>query len=492
MSKTTSPVRVRFAPSPTGYLHVGSVRTVIFNWLLARHTGGTFVWRIEDTDRERLVPGVIETMRETVRWLGVEWDEGPEVGGPYGPYVQSERLSIYREHADRLLEEGRAYRCYCSPERLAELRAEQQRAGLPTGYDRRCRDLSDAERAELEASGTPSAIRFRTPLDGTTTMVDALRGPITYENASLDDFIILKSDGYPVYHFGVVVDDYLMKITHVLRGQEYLSAGAKDILLHDALGISPPVYVHLPLVLAPDRSRLSKRHGAVAALEFRDLGYVPEALFNYLALLGAAYSGDREIYSREELIELFDIDRLNPASAVFDHRKLEWMNGYYINHALTLPDLADRCLPLLRDAGLVTDETPREYVEQVVGLVKDRIKLLPEVVELTSFFFTEPSPAPDEIAGRRLTPEEALPALERARERLEAVTEWSDEPLESAMRSLAEELGMKTGALFMSLRVAITGRTVSPGLFETMRVLGRDTTLARLSRAVDALSGVAA
>ncbi|MDP9352326.1 MAG: glutamate--tRNA ligase, partial [Chloroflexota bacterium] len=364
MTNSVPPVRTRFAPSPTGLLHIGNARTAVFAWLLARHHGGQFLVRVEDTDRARYVPGAVQVMIDTLEWLGVDIDEGPELGGPYGPYVQSERKDIYTRYAEQLLAENKAYRCYCSAERLAELRAEQERQKLPTGYDRHCRYLSAEERAEREAAGEQSVIRFATPLEGTTVLHDALRGLMTYENEKAGDFVLLKSDGYPVYHFAVVIDDHLMEISHVLRGEEYISTGVRDTLLHEALGWDQPVYIHGSTILAPDRAKLAKRHGATAVLEFREMGIVPEALLNFLALLGAAYSADREVYSREELISLFDVDRMSAAPAIFDRTKLEWMNGHYINHILSLAEVTDRCLPYLERAGLLGN-APGEYVEQV-------------------------------------------------------------------------------------------------------------------------------
>lgn len=487
MSDSTSSVRVRFPPSPTGFLHVGNVRTAIFNWLLARHHGGTFILRIEDTDRARLVPGAVEGIMETLRWMGMDWDEGPEVGGTYGPYVQSERLAIYNEHASRLIVEGKAYRCYCTGERLAQLREEQQRRGEPTGYDRRCRSLTPEEREAQERAGTPSVVRFAVPIEGSVTLHDLVRGPITYQNNQIEDFIIIKSDGYPPYHFAVVVDDHLMRVTHVIRGEEYTSSGGKDVLLHDALGWSPPRYAHGSVILATDRKKLGKRHGATSLAEFRALGFLPEVLFNYLALLGAAYSGDREVYSRDELVSLFDLDRMHAAPAVFDRTKLEWMNGHYINHILSLAEVTDRCMPYLLGAELIAPDTPREYVESVIALVKERIKLLPEVIELTNFFFTEPAPDAQAIAGKKLTVEAARGAVQAACNRLAALESWDEGAMDAGLTAVAEELGMKRGTLFMPLRVAISGKTVSPGLFETMRVLGRERTLARLRHAVEIL-----
>ena len=477
------------APSPTGLLHIGNVRTAIFDWLLARHHGGQFVLRVEDTDRARLVPGSVEVMMDTLRWIGLDWDEGPEIGGPFGPYVQSERKEIYIEHAERLVAEGTAYRCYCSAERLAVLRAEQERNRQPTGYDRHCRFMGAEERAEKEASGEPSVIRFAVPLEGETHLTDVLRGVLTYRHETVQDFVMLKSDGFPTYHFAVVIDDHFMEISHVIRGPEYISTGARDTLLHQALGWQQPEYVHGSEILAPDRKRLGKRHGATAVLEFREMGFVPEALFNFLALLGAAYSADREIYSREELVSMFDVDKLHPTPAIFDRTKLEWMNGHYINHILTLSDVTDRCVPYLDRAGLLSGGESRDYLEDVISLVKDRIKLLPEVVELTDFFFREPEPSAEVIAGKKLTPEGAHHAIQTARKRLEALDEWDEAMMESRMRELAEQLDLKVGVLFAPLRVALTGKTVAPGLFETMRVLGRERTLERLTRAAETIAG---
>lgn len=492
MSSPTSSVRVRMAPSPTGYLHVGNARTAVFNWLFARHSGGTFILRVEDTDRSRFVPGAIEVMLDTLRWLGLDYDEGPEIGGPFGPYVQSERLPLYQEHAERLIGSGHAYRCYCTEERLAAVREEQQRNRQPTGYDRHCRTLTSEQQREREASGLPSVVRFAVPLEGATSFTDMVRGEVTYRNEQLNDFVMLKSDGFPTYHLAVVVDDHLMEISHIIRADEWISSTGNHILLYDAFGWTPPLYAHGSTILAPDRSRLSKRHGATAVLEFRDMGIVPEALLNYLALLGAAYSGDREVYSATELVEVFDIPRLHATPAIFDRQKLEWMNGHYINHILSMEDVTERCLPHLLEAGLVTDETPPAYLQGVIALVKERLKLLPEVVELTDFFFREPEPGAEELTGKKkLSPEEAGVALSRAEAVLSEVESWDDVATESEMeqrlRALGADLGLKTGPFFMTLRVAITGREQSPGLTETMRVLGKERTLDRLRRAADAL-----
>lgn len=489
MTDSVSPaVRTRFAPSPTGLLHIGNARTAVFAWLLARHHGGQFLLRVEDTDRNRLVPEALQVMIDTLHWLGIEYDEGPDKEGPYGPYVQSERLHLYREHAERLLAEGKAYRCYCTPERLAELRAEQERARVPTGYDRRCRYLTADERASHEAAGDPHVVRFATPLEGTTSLEDMLRGTLTYDNERVGDFVLLKSDGYPVYHFAVVIDDRLMKISHVIRGPEYLSTGARDTLLHHAFGWEQPLYVHGSEIQGSDRSRLAKRHGAAAVIEFREEGILPEALLNFLALLGAAYSADREIFSKDELVALFDVDKLHPAPAIFDRTKLEWMNGQYINHILSLSDFAARCRPYWERAGMLCPDISDEHLKKIAALIKDRVKLLSEVVELTDFFFREPNPSSQELAGKKLSVPDSHRALQAACERLGAVEHWTIAETEAAMRALAQELGLKAGDLFMPLRVAITGKTKTPPLFETMEVLGRERSLARIERAAATLA----
>uniref|UniRef100_A0A831TBK5 Glutamate--tRNA ligase n=1 Tax=Thermorudis peleae TaxID=1382356 RepID=A0A831TBK5_9BACT len=492
----TDQVRVRFAPSPTGDLHVGGARTALFNWLFARQHGGAFILRIEDTDQARLVGQSIAGIIESLRWLGLHWDEGPDVGGPYGPYVQSQRLHLYREHAQRLVLAGHAYYCFCTPERLERVRQEQRARGEPPGYDRHCRYLPEAEVEERLARGEPAVIRFKMPLEGETTIVDLLRGEITYENRLLQDLVLLKSDGFPTYHLANVVDDHYMRISHILRAEEWIPSAPLHYQLYRAFGWEMPVLCHLPLILSPDgKGKLSKRHGATGVLEFKRQGYLPEAMINYLALLGWAYDAEQEIFSLEELLEKFRLEEVNPHPARFNFEKLLWMNQYYINHILSLDDLAQRCVPLLQEAGLVPPEasdpsTPAyAYVREVVALVKDRLKLLTEVVDLTRFFFAEVEDYdPELLLARKVEPAVVLHALERVIETLREA-DFSDEgDLERRLRGLAEELGLKTGQLFMPIRVAVTGRTVSPGLFETLRVLGRERSLERLAAAREKLA----
>ena len=339
------PIRVRYAPSPTGFPHVGNIRTALFNWLFARHTGGRFIVRIEDTDTARTVPGSLEAIMDSLRWLGLDWDEGPEVGGAYGPYVQSQRLEIYRGIAEKLIKEGFAYRCYCTSERLEAMRAAQTASKQSLGYDRHCRDLSTEERAKLEASGAPSVIRFKTPLQGRTVFQDLLRGEVGFENNTIDDFVLLKSDGFPVYHLANVIDDHLMEISHVLRAEEWLSSTPKHILLYNALQYDPPQFAHMPLILGPDRSKLSKRHGAATLTEYRDQGYLQETMLNFLALLGWSLDEKTELFTRQQLIEDFSLERVSRTAGIFNKEKLDWMNGMYIR-GLPAEDLTGRYCPL--------------------------------------------------------------------------------------------------------------------------------------------------
>ena len=486
-------VRVRFAPSPTGIPHVGNIRTALFNWLFARHEGGSFVLRIEDTDQTRLDSRALEAILESLRWLGLDWDEGPEVGGPYSPYFQSQRLEHYRRAADELIAKDAAYRCYCSPERLEQVRAEQVRRKEPPRYDRRCRNLSEAERKQEEAKGVVPVVRFKTPLNGRTEFDDVVRGHVLFENETLDDFILMKSDGYPTYHLANVVDDHLMAITHVLRADEWLPSTPRHLLLYAAFGFAPPLFAHLPMILGRDRAKLSKRHGAVSLLEYRRQGYLPEAMFNFLGLLGWSLDDRTEIISREEFIRHFSLERIVKNPAIFDAEKLTWMNGVYMR-ALSQEQMADLLVERL-EAGLppaVPRPLNRDYVLRIVPLVQERVKRLDESAALTAFFFIE-GPldyAPELLLGKRFAANanDARRALETAVARLSAIDRWERDALEGVLRPLAEELGLKAGDLFMLLRVAVTGQTATPPLFETMEVLGRDRCLARLSDALRRLT----
>ena len=474
------------APSPTGLPHLGNFRTLVFNWLLARHHGGQFVLRIEDTDVARKVEGAIDAFLDAMRWLQLDWDEGPEMGGPYAPYFQSERLPIYQEHAQRLIAQGDAYYCFCSPERLTAMREEQQRRKEPPGYDRLCRNLTEAEVNARLADGVTPVIRFKVPLEGATSFHDLIHGEITFPNSAMDDFVIIKSDGYPTYHLAHLVDDHLMRISHVLRADEWISSAPRHVLLYRAFGWKPPKFAHVPQILGPDKSKLSKRHGATSVLAYRDMGYLPEAMVNYLALLGWAYDASTEIMSKQELIERFSIEKINKTGAVFDINKLDWMNGYYIRR-LIVEDLTSRLMPFLEGAGLAT-ENDRPYVEQIVPLIQERLKKLGEAAELADFFFAGALEYDSRLlVAKGLTPQASLAALRVARERVAVLPNWDRASLEEAVRPLAGELGMKTGQLFGILRVAATGRTAAPPLFETMEVLGRERVMARLGEAEERL-----
>jgi glutamyl-tRNA synthetase len=488
---TNNPIRVRMAPSPTGDLHVGGARTALFTWLFARHHGGEFILRIEDTDRKRFVDESMQGIFEALHWLELDWDEGPDIGGPFAPYVQSERLDLYQERADWLVEHGHAYPCFCSPERLNEVRAAQRARNEPPGYDRHCRNLTPEQIAESLAQGIKPVIRLKMPLEGTTSLHDLLRGMITWENRLLEDAVIMKSDGYPTYHLAVVIDDHLMEISHVTRGEEWLPSSPLHIQLYEAFGWEPPIFAHPSVILKPDgKGKLSKRDGAVGVLEYKRNGYLPEALDNYLALLGWS-SGDQEIFTREELIEKFDLVDVNPSPSRFSFEKLLWMNQYYINHILTLEDLTARCIPYLQEAGLVTDaasdpaSAEHAYVESVIALLKDRIKVLTEVADLTSFFFGAETEdyEPKLLVRKKTEPQAIAQALERVGTTLAAADLDDEEATQASLRTLGAELGLSASQLFMAIRVAVTGRTVSPGLFETMRVLGKERSLARIETA---------
>lgn len=493
-------VRVRFAPSPTGQLHIGTLRTTLFTWLYARHCGGDFILRIEDTDRRRVVEGSLESILESLRWVGLDWDEGPEVGGPFGPYFQSERLPLYQEHVRWLIDHGHAYECFCSPERLEKVRTEQRERHEPPGYDRHCRNLTDEQIAEYRAQGITPVVRFKMPETGVTVVPDLLRGNISFENRLLEDPVILKSDGYPTYHLAAMVDDHVMEISHIMRSEEWIPSAPLHWRIFEAFGWEPPIFVHLPVVLNPDgKGKLSKRHGAVSTLDYRNNGYLPEAILNYLALLGWS-NGDREIFDRQEMIERFELSDVNPHPARFNFDKLLWTNQYYINHIISLDELAARCVPFLQEAGLVgeaaSDPTSSDfaYVREVVALLKDRMKTLAEAPALTSFFFTQDVEdyPPADLVPKKTEPASILTALGRARDALTELDFDDEEAVQTALRSLADELGLKPGQLFMPIRVAVTGRTVSPGLFETLRVLGKERALARLDDGLEKLSRVAA
>ena len=482
-------VRARFAPSPTGEPHVGNVRTAIFDWLFVRHHGGSFIIRVEDTDQARKVEGSTEGLLEALRWLGLDWDEGPDVGGDYGPYYQSQRLEMYRQVAERLRESGNAYRCYCSSERLDEMRKEQSRRKESTGYDRRCRDLSADERREQEGRGGASVMRFAMPRDGVTVLNDIIRGYVSFENRLVDDFVMLKSDGYPTYHLAHMVDDHHMNITHVMRAEEWLPSTPRHLQLYKALGWEPPQFAHLPIIMAPDRSKLSKRHGATSVLEYREMGYLPEAMVNFLTLLGWSLDDKTEIFSAEDLIEHFTIERVGKSGAVFDTEKLSWMNGHYLRQ-LSSEHLAERLLDYWRQYPPVEfDGLPdKGLVVRIAPLIQERLKTLADAAPRIRFFFVDNVEYDDmELIQKGMDATRTKTALEAAHRVLSGLSTFDAGPMEEALRPLAQELGVKPGQLFGALRIATTGQRVAPPLFETMEILGRDRTLAAVESAAERL-----
>jgi glutamyl-tRNA synthetase len=476
------PIRVRYAPSPTGLPHVGNIRTALFNWLFARHNKGSFIVRIEDTDVMRLVEGALEAILDSLHWLGLDWDEGPEVGGSYGPYIQSQRLELYQAAAKRLVEAGHAYYCYCSPQELEEMRAEQARRKQPPGYNRRCRQLTAAERSAREAEGIVPVVRFKVPSEGQTRFSDLIKGEVSFDNDKLDDFVLLKSDGYPTYHLASAVDDHAMEISHVLRADEWLSSTPRHLLLYNALGYEPPLFAHLPMILGPDRSKLSKRHGATSVTEFRNQGYLPEAMGNYLALLGWSLDDKTEIISRKELVAHFSLERVSVTAAIFDHQKLAWMNGVYLRQ-LPIEEFARYMLPFLeRD---LPEEVKRpldwDYVKQMAPLIQERARTLNETAKLADFFFVVEPPYDTKLLLQRLGDKSiAIRALATAKDKLSSLASFDAASLENLLRPLSAELGLKTGEFFGLLRVAVTSRTATPPLFQTMAVLGKERCLKRI------------
>ncbi len=485
MTEDSQSVRVRFAPSPTGHLHVGGARTALFNWLFARNQGGVFVLRIEDTDKLRSTEESTGGILSSLHWLGLDWDEGPGVGGEYEPYFQMQRIPFYHAAMGQLLEKGQAYHCYCTQEELKSRRQAALAEGRPPGYDRRCRHLSSRERAALEAEGKQPAVRFAMPMEGETVVHDLIRGDVHFANDQLDDLVIMKADGTPTYNFAVVVDDMLMRISHVIRAEDHLANTPRQIRIYEALDYSLPEFAHVSMILGEDGARLSKRHGATAVGEYRGAGYLPEAMFNFLALLGWAYDDKTELMSRDEIVERFTLEKANPSPAVFSKDKLDWMNGVYIR-GLAEDDLARRLLPFLKNAGLEADE---DTVHRLVPLIQERIKLLSDAAELVDFFFTEKiTYEPRLLMGKKMGASDSLNALRRALQALEEVPSFEESVLEAVLRALVDELGVKAGQLFGIIRVAVTGKTVAPPLFGTLSVLGRERVLARLRSAEDLLA----
>jgi glutamyl-tRNA synthetase len=478
--------RVRFAPSPTGYLHVGGARTALFNWLFARRHGGVFVLRIEDTDVERSSTEMVDGILDGMRWLGLDWDEGPLVGGPHGPYFQSERIDRHRALAEDLVSRGKAYFCYCTQEELKARRQAAESGGGAWKYDRTCCKLTSSQIAAHETEKRPRVVRFFVP-DGPARFDDLVHGPIEFDGANIEDFVILRSDRQPTYHLSVVSDDMEMQITHVVRGDDHISNTPKQLLLYQAVDAPVPSFAHVPLILGADKKRLSKRHGATSVMEYARQGYLPEAMANFLALLGwSPGSGDRELFTRRELAEVFDLAGISGGSAVFNPEKLDWFNQQYIA-TLAPEELAARIRPWLEAAGLWDDSLLGEkhgWFFTVLELLKPRARRLDEFASLGRFFFSDDLEFDPAAVEKHLKPEGTAAHLRAVDIAFAALEAFDAASLESALRAVAEKRGVKAGTLIHAVRVAVTGRTVSPGLFEVLALLGRDRAHQRLTYAI--------
>jgi len=476
-------VKVRFAPSPTGDLHVGNIRTALFDWAYARHTGGTFLFRIEDTDTTRVTDEYINAAIDTLKWLGLDWDEGPEVGGDNGPYLQSQRLDIYAHWAQKFLDQKDAYHCYCSPDELEAVREAQRKANVAPGYNGHCRDLTDAQIAAYKAQGRGAVVRMRMP-DGNTTFTDLIRGDVTFDHNFVPDFVLVRADGSPLYTLAVAVDDILMKVTHVLRGEDLLSSTPRQIRVYQAMGVSLedyPVFAHLPFVMGQDNAKLSKRNGEVSIAWSREMGFLPEAICNYLALLGWSPGDDLENITMKQLTEMFTVEKVHSSPARFDMKKLEAINGDKIR-ALTLDEFLKWSLPFLTKANIITGtDVEIELVKKALPLIQERIIMLNEVPKMLKFLFTT-NFAVDAESVSKITDDGSKEILKRSVKELETVSDWTHTNIEAVLRaSLIEEMALKPRIAFTALRIATTGSTISPPLFESMELLGKEACLLRIN-----------
>lgn len=459
-------VRVRIAPSPTGEdLHIGNVYTALLNFIFAKKHGGKFIVRIEDTDRTRLVKGAEKKILSSLKWFGLKYDEGPDVNGPYGPYRQSGRLDLYRYYAEKLVKEGYAYYCFCTPERLAKMRKKQQTEGKPTLYDGKCKGLR-TKNLELRTKNEKCVIRLNVPDEGATEFHDLIRGKISFENRLIDDQVILKSDGYPTYHLAVVVDDYLMKISHIIRAEEWISSTPKHILLYKFLGWKLPIFAHGPVLRNPDKSKLSKRKNPVWASWYKEQGYLPEAILNYLALMGWSMPDNQEIFSLEEMVKHFKLEDIKPVGPTFDIRKLEWMNGEYLRKS-------QRSKVKSQIYEFLGKRYPKDLIEKTVPLVQERIKKFSDYFPLASFFFERPKGYEMDFSNKK-------DLVQKIYKELEKLSDWEADGIGESMQNLCDSLEMKRGKFFMILRVAITGKKISPPLNESMEILGKQEVLIRL------------
>lgn len=472
-------VRTRFAPSPTGFMHVGSLRTALYCYLLAKANKGQFLLRIEDTDQNRLVPGTVENIIECLNWANIPFDEGPTKPGNYGPYIQSERLPLYKKHALELIEKGLAYHCFCSAERLTQVREQQMANKLPPAYDKHCRNLPKEEVDKQLATGQPHVIRMKVPSEGACTFTDLIRGEVTISYKNVDDQVLMKSDGFPTYHLAVIVDDHFMEISHVIRGEEWLSSTPKHLLLYQYFGWQAPLFAHLPLLLNPDKSKLSKRHGDVAVSDYIKKGYLPQALVNFVALLGWNPGDTREIFTFEELIKEFSLERVGKAGAVFNIEKLDWMNEQYI-HTMPEQELLEVLRPWIKEAGFTASDA---YIIQVIGLLKERITLLPDFTRKGYYFFTQPDEAAVAQTVASLT-ETVITALLQLTQAYDQCTTFDTATTEQLLRDVAQAAGLGAGKLIHPLRFILTGMPQGPSLFHLIEVLGKETVVKRMKKAI--------
>lgn len=478
-----SQIRVRFAPSPTGYLHIGGARTCLFNWLFARRYGGKLILRIEDTDFERLKENSIEQILDSLKWLGLDWDEGPEKEGAFGPYFQSQRLSIYQEEAGRLVAEGRAYYCFCSSEELEEQRKQAKEAGSSFRYNGRCRELCDQKKNELIKQGRKPVIRIKAPSEGQTVVDDIVRGKVSFENSLIDDIIIVKSNDVPTYNFACVVDDNAMGISHVIRAEEHLSNTPKQVVIYKALGYNCPRFAHVPMILAPDRSKLSKRHGATSVEEFREQGFLAEAISNYLCLLGWSTENQDEIITIEDAVKQFTLERVTKNAAIYDIRKLAWINGNYLK-SLDIKYITQLAIPFIKKTGIFIEDYDINKLQAIVGLIREKVWTLAEVAQGTAYFFQEPHEYDQKGIEKYFARDGIKDLVVKLSNEIGSLKAFNKDTLEKAYRSYADRLGIKAADLIHPTRLALTGRTVSPGLFEIMEIMGKDECLKRLAKAI--------
>lgn len=478
-------VRVRFAPSPTGYLHIGGARTALFNWLFARQNRGKLILRIEDTDVERLKADSVSQILTSLKWLGIDWDEGPEVDGEYGPYFQSQRLELYRREAQRLVREGKAYYCFCTPSDLELVRERQRQAGEAFRYNGKCRDLSLAAAEQRLTSGEKAVIRLRLPAQEKVVVNDFIHGNVNFSLDQLDDLVILKSNGMPAYNFACVVDDHAMAISHVIRAEEHLSNTPKQVLIYEALGHEIPQFAHAAMILAPDRSKLSKRHGATSVEEFREQGFLAPAIVNYLTLLGWSPGDEQELFSPAETLEKFDLAKISRTAAIYDIQKLTWMNGRYMV-SLDLDAVTRETIPFLVQRGLLGEQAAREKydeIRKIVDVVRGRAKTLTELVDAVEYFFRDVVEYEEKGRNKYFVSPDTGDILFAAQAALKPLAVFDAKTLECVYQRLMEELGIKPGALIHPTRLALTGRTASPGLYDVMELLGKERCLERLDRA---------